>query len=59
MSIMPTPAGKMSPWSPSTVLSILKNEKYAGNALLHKRYTVDFLTKKQKSTMGMVVDVAI
>ena len=29
------------------VLSILKNEKYKGDALLQKVYTEDFLTKKK------------
>ena len=29
-----------------TVKNILKNEKYKGDALLQKYYTVDFLTKK-------------
>ncbi len=42
-----TPAGK-DKWSSTTVLSILKNEKYKGDALLQKCYTVDFLTKKKK-----------
>jgi len=36
-----TPAG-CNVWSPSTVRSILTNEKYKGDALLQKRYTVDF-----------------
>jgi len=48
---IPTPARK-SVWSMSTVRSILKNEKYAGNAILQKQYTVDFLTKKQKVNEG-------
>lgn len=42
---IPTPSGK-SKWSPSTIESILSNEKYKGDALLQKTYTVDFLTKK-------------
>ena len=48
---IPTPTGK-TVWSVSTVRSILKNEKYTGNAILQKRYTVDFLTKKQKINEG-------
>lgn len=35
-------------WRQSTVLSILQNEKYKGDALLQKKFTVNFLTKKQK-----------
>ncbi len=42
----PTPTGKEK-WYPSTVKSILQNEKYKGDALLQKEYTVDFLTKKR------------
>ena len=50
---IPTPAGK-NRWSVSTVKSILSNEKYSGNAILQKKYTVDFLTKKQKVNQGEV-----
>jgi site-specific DNA recombinase len=50
---IPTPSGK-DKWQSSTVLSILQNEKYAGNALLQKSYTVDFLTKKKKLNEGEV-----
>lgn len=52
MSI-PTPAGKTK-WNQSTVMSILQNEKYKGDALLQKNFTVDFLTKKQKKNEGEV-----
>ena len=51
---IPTPAKKLIPWSVSTVMSILRNEKYAGNALLQKCYTEDFLTKKQRVNNGEV-----
>ena len=50
---IPTPAGKKR-WAASTVESILKNEKYMGDALLQKAFTVDFLTKKQKKNEGEV-----
>lgn len=36
----------------STVKSILSNEKYRGDALLQKTFTVDFLTKKAKVNEG-------
>ena len=52
MSI-PTPAGKTK-WNQSTVMSILQNEKYKGDALLQKNFTIDFLTKKQKKNEGEV-----
>jgi DNA invertase Pin-like site-specific DNA recombinase len=50
---VPTPAGK-GVWHQSTVLSILKNEKYKGDAVLQKKFTVDFLTKKIKRNEGEV-----
>ncbi len=50
---IPTPGGKEQ-WHPGTIYSILRNEKYKGDALLQKNYTVDFLTKKQKINEGEV-----
>ena len=35
-------------------MSILQNEKYKGDALLQKGFTVDFLTKKFKKNEGEV-----
>ena len=48
-----TPGGK-DKWTTTTVRSILTNEKYKGDALLQKCYTVDFLTKKRKKNEGEV-----
>ena len=48
-----TPAG-CDKWRSNTILSILTNEKYKGDALLQKSYTVDFLTKKKKVNTGEV-----
>lgn len=48
---IPTPAGKEK-WQSSTIESILTNEKYKGAALLQKKFTVDFLTKKTKINEG-------
>jgi len=50
---IPTPSGKQK-WQPSTVESILTNEKYKGDAVLQKTFTVDFLTKKMKANEGEV-----
>ena len=50
---IPTPRGKQI-WSPSTVRSILTNEKYKGDALLQKSFTTDFLTKTMKVNEGEV-----
>lgn len=41
-------------WRPETVQKILQNEKYMGDALLQKTYTVDFLTKKRVKNEGIV-----
>ena len=48
-----TVSGKTT-WSQSTVYSILTNERYKGDALLQKKFTVDFLTKKMKVNEGEV-----
>ena len=50
---VPTPAGREK-WQKRTVESILLNEKYKGEALLQKVFTVDFLTKKVKKNEGEV-----
>lgn len=39
-------------WTPERVRDILKNEKYAGNALLQKKYVADHLTKKEVRNKG-------
>ena len=48
-----SPGGKKT-WASGTVKSILTNEKYKGDALLQKVYTVDFLSKKKKVNKGEV-----
>ncbi|WP_353066979.1 recombinase family protein [Arcanobacterium hippocoleae] len=48
-----TPRGKTR-WSHTTIQSILTNEKYKGDALLQKSFTVDFLTKEVKPNHGEV-----
>jgi hypothetical protein len=48
---IPTPSGKKQ-WRVSTIASILSNEKYKGDALLQKTYTVDFLSKTIKKNEG-------
>ena len=50
---IPTPTGRET-WSVSTVKSILTNEKYRGDALLQKTYTVDYLTKEVRRNDGEV-----
>lgn len=48
-----TGAGKTK-WRPETIRKMLSNEKYIGDALLQKTYTVDFLTKKRVKNDGIV-----
>ena len=50
---IPSPGGK-DHWNPSNIKSILTNEKYKGDALLQKSFTVDFLTKKKKANEGEI-----
>ena len=39
-------------WRPSTILRILTNEKYTGDMLLQKTFSVDHLTKKRRINRG-------
>lgn len=47
------PAGGKK-WHISTVKSILKNEKYRGDALWQKQFTTDFLQKTRKKNEGEI-----
>ena len=46
-----TPTGKEA-WHPSTITSMLENEKFCGDLLLQKYYTEDFLTHKTVKNDG-------
>lgn len=48
---VPTPRNGKK-WGASTVLSILQNERYKGEAILQKSFCTDFLTKKTKKNEG-------
>lgn len=48
-----SPGGKEK-WNSGTVRRMLSNEKYKGDALLQKEFTVDFLQKKMKKNEGEV-----
>lgn len=48
---IPSP-GESEVWESKTVRSLLKNEKYMGDAILQKQVTVDFLTKTSKPNEG-------
>lgn len=41
-------------WSGGTILGMLTNEKYKGDARLQKTYTVDYLTKRRVKNDGQV-----
>lgn len=43
-----------SNWQPSTLDSMLRNEKYMGDAILQKSFTADFLTKKRVMNDGSI-----
>ena len=53
-----TPKGT-STWSASTISGILRNEKYKGDVLLQKSYTVDYLTKTTAKNKGEVTQYYI
>ncbi len=48
---VPTPSGS-SVWSPGTVLSILRNEKYCGDVVFQKSFTKDYLSHKSVKNTG-------
>ena len=45
---------KNNPWTGESVKNILRNEKYCGDVLMQKTYTVDCLTHKTKRNEGEV-----
>ena len=46
--------GGKNHWNQSNITSILTNEKYKGDALLQKSFTVNFLTKEHKINEGEI-----
>jgi DNA invertase Pin-like site-specific DNA recombinase len=49
---VPTVTG--SKWNKSSILDILRNEKYMGDVMLQKTYIVDHLSKKKRKNTGEV-----
>ncbi|WP_312032595.1 recombinase family protein [Hujiaoplasma nucleasis] len=49
-----TPSGKSTNWTKNTVTSILTNEKYKGDALLQKTYTVNYLEHTKAVNTGQI-----
>jgi hypothetical protein len=54
LSAMDIPTMRGGQWSPKRVVDILKNEKYAGNALLQKKFVKDHLTKSLVRNKGQL-----
>lgn len=50
---IPTPL-KSKRWNATTILNMLKNERYAGHLLQQKYYTVDYLSHKRLKNKGEV-----
>jgi DNA invertase Pin-like site-specific DNA recombinase len=44
----------LNKWCPGTINKMLSNEKYMGDVLQQKTYTIDFLTKKRVLNKGIV-----
>jgi len=49
-----TPSGKSANWTKNTITSILTNEKYKGDALLQKTYTVNYLEHTTAKNTGQI-----
>jgi len=49
-----TPSGKSTKWQTNVVTSILTNEKYKGDALLQKTYTVNYLDHTKAVNTGQI-----
>lgn len=56
---IPSPGHTKGRWHAQVVDSILRNEKYKGDALLQKTYITDFLTKKQVKNHGEIAQYYI
>lgn len=51
---MGIPAMRGGAWRSERIIEIIKNEKYAGNALLQKKFVADHLTKKEIWNKGQL-----
>ena len=49
-----TPTGKSTKWTQNTIDSILRNEKYKGDALLQKKYTINYLNHTLVKNTGQI-----
>ena len=52
LNTMRIPPCRGSLWNRTTIMSVLRNEKYTGNILLQKTFISDHLTKKKKVNRG-------
>lgn len=46
-------------WQVSTIMGMLQNEKYKGEALLQKTFTADYLTKKMVKNEGQIEQIRV
>ena len=51
---VPTITGQNPIWSPTVVISILRNEKYCGDVAMQKTFVKDYLTHKTVKNTGQV-----
>lgn len=54
----PTSKGSLK-WSANTILKILHNEKYVGDLVQKKTYTLDYLTHEKRTNHGEVQKISI
>ena len=52
LNAMQVPPCRGTTWNRTTIMSILRNEKYTGNLLLQKTFISDHLTKAKKRNQG-------
>lgn len=52
LNAMQIPPCRGSLWNRTTIMSVLRNEKYTGNILLQKTFISDHLTKKKRVNRG-------
>lgn len=49
-----TPIGKSTKWAKNIIASILRNEKYKGDDLLQKKYTINYLNHTLVKNTGQI-----
>ena len=52
---VPTRSGRITKWTCNNILNLVKNEKYVGDCLMQKTYTVDHLDHRRKINKDLIV----